>query len=229
MTICREWALVKATPSEARVKSLHCRTWTCDCCGEERRRQLMAQAMSGRPNRFITLTCNPRVGNSPSERLQLIAYAWRTYVKRLRREHPDEDIEYMCIAEPHLSGEPHVHILFRGPFIPQNALSAAFAELINSPIVDIRKVKDARFAARYVAKYVTKQPHQFDTCKRYWQSRHFQLPDEREPPVLPLPDVPWRVEMRSVQAVTLELTWQGYAGRQDGHGGLYFRLLGSSP
>jgi len=135
----------------------------------------MAQAASGQPNRFITLTCNPSVEVSPEDRLKVLARAWRLIVKRLRRQHPKRSIEYLAVVEATKRGEPHLHILFRGPFVPQATLSTWMNEIAESPIVDIRRIKNAREVVRYVAKYITKKPAQFGTSKRYWQSVNYQL------------------------------------------------------
>lgn len=180
MTICREWLLHREGPYQAQAKLLTCNSWQCDYCQPNRKRKLLAQSASGNPNRFLTLTINPSEYESPEARCLKLAWAWRTIVKRLRREHPSEPIEYMAVVEATKLGEPHLHILIRGPYIPQHVLSAYMRELVNSPIVDIRKVRKVSDVIRYVAKYITKKPEQFGTCKRYWQSRAYQLDREAD-------------------------------------------------
>lgn len=175
MTICREWSLVNHHPSKTTAICLKCRSWTCEHCRPERRRQLMAQAASGAPNRFITLTINPREPGTPDEHLKMLSHAWRVIVQRLRRRNPKKAIEYLAVVEATKRGEPHLHILFRGPFVKQSVLSTWMNELTGSPIVDIRRIKNTREVVRYVAKYITKQPAQFGTSKRYWQSTNYQL------------------------------------------------------
>lgn len=92
------------------------------------------------------------------------------------------DVAYLCVFEAHKSGEPHLHILFRGRYIPQDWLSEQCAELLNSPRCDIRKVHNQKQAAWYVSKYVGKAPHKFGTNKRYWHTTNYELhsPDEDE-------------------------------------------------
>lgn len=140
----------------------------------------MGKAASGEPTRFLTLTVNPRRGGSPEERCLELAHAWRVLVKRLRRANPSEPVEYLAIVEQTKRGEPHLHILLRSPYIPQAVISAAMSELIDAPIVDIRRIRDPKEVIRYVAKYVTKAPAKLGTCKRYWTSRSYEL-DEEEP------------------------------------------------
>jgi len=214
LTLCREWSLVKATATEAYAKPLKCRSWSCEFCRPERKAQLCARAASGLPNRFLTLTSNPRVGNSPEERLRLLAYAWRLIVKRQRREHPDEEIEYLAIAEETKAGEPHLHILLRSPFIAQAVISAAMKELADAPIVDIRKVRNVHEAVSYVAKYIAKAPKQFGNAKRYWSSQNYEIEDGDYEPLLPLPDQRWQVVRGSLESVVLQWIYEGKLSRQ---------------
>lgn len=141
----------------------------------------MAQAAAGNPNRFITLTINPSVGSNPEHRLRLLARAWRLIVKRLRRQHPQTDIAYLAVVEGTKRGEPHLHILYRGPYIAQRWLSEAMDGIAESPIVDIRRVRDPNQVVRYVAKYITKRPAQFGTSKRYWRTQNYEPPEEPDP------------------------------------------------
>ena len=214
MTLCREWSLVKSAGAEAYAKPLKCRSWSCEFCRPERKSQLCARAASGVPNRFLTLTSNPRWGNSPAERLRGLSHAWALTVKRLRREHPGKEIEYLAIAEETLAGEPHLHILLRSPYIPQPQLSAYMRELIDAPIVDIRVVKNVREAVSYVAKYIAKAPAQFGNAKRYWASKNYELTNEAFDPISPLPDVPWKVERESLEGVIRRWMYEGKATRQ---------------
>ncbi len=94
--------------------------------------------------------------------------ALKILIKRARRKFTKSPIEYLAVFEETKKGEPHLHILMRAPFIPQRWLSETMDELINAPIVDIRKVGAAKNAARYVAKYVGKGPKPFAALKRYW-------------------------------------------------------------
>lgn len=77
MTICREWTLVKTQGTVALAEPLRCRSWTCEICAPERRKRLIAQAIAGAPNTFITLTVNPKHGTSPTHRARLLVAAWR--------------------------------------------------------------------------------------------------------------------------------------------------------
>lgn len=218
MTICREWSLVKLTPEERRSKPLYCRSWNCQTCRPKRKSQLLALAASGEPDRFLTLTVNPNVGNSPEDRLKLLSHAWKVLVKRLRRLHGPRAIEYLAVVESTKRGEPHLHILLRSPYISQRLISDAMRELIDAPIVDIRKIRDARQVVSYVAKYVTKAPEQFGSAKRYWHSGRYELDkdDRKKEPWQPL--FRWEICRQSEHDIVREWMQPGWKTTIDNDG-----------
>jgi len=220
MSICREWSLVKHLPGQRLGKMLLCRSWGCEHCAPLRKRQLMARAASGKPTRFLTLTINPNRPGTPDEHALELANAWRNAVKRLRRLYGLEKVEYLAVFEQHKSGEPHLHVLLRSCYIPQQLISNIMAELIDSPIVDIRKVRDANGAVRYVAKYVTKANVRFGTSKRYWFSRNFEPPPDTDRPTAS-PDEPrWTVSQQHLYSILQDWTQDGFACKADGKGGI---------
>lgn len=152
----------------------NCNAWTCDVCRPKRRKRLIAEVLSGRPNRFITITCRENQFASPDIGARELAYAWKRVVQRWRRLKPGNKCQYFCVMEAQVNGWPHIHIAWRGPWIDQPWLKAQMAELINSPHVDVRLIRDQQKVAWYVAKYVGKSPHKFTTSKRYWCSRDYR-------------------------------------------------------
>lgn len=215
MSFCGEWSLVKLEATERRVKPLRCRSWGCEYCQPKRREQLMATAASGLPNRFLTLTVNPDVGESPEERLHLLAHAWRVTVQRLRRRYGNDQINYFAVVEETKRGEPHLHILLRSPYIPHQFISDCMAELIQAPIIDIRKIKTIRDAVTYVAKYIAKAPAQFGAAKRYWSSRNWEVGKDEHKSALPLSYIRWEIDRRSIHEILHEWFNQGFAGKHD--------------
>lgn len=188
----------------------------------------MAKAASGAPERFLTLTANPAVGSDPDERLLMLARAWRIVVQRLRRRFPGQAVQYLAVVEATKRGEPHLHILLRSPWIPQSFLSACMAEIMDSPIVDIRQVRNQREVIRYVAKYITKAPHHFGTCKRYWSSQGWELgADTREGRKELLPGT-WQVLQKCMFEVLNDWYHEGYAGRLD-HGDTIYAVHINGP
>ncbi len=216
MTICREWVLVKHSPEERHAKLLVCRSWNCEYCRPLRRSRLMAQASGGEPNRFLTLTINPAVGDSPEHRLHMLAYAWKLVVKRLRQTKPTEKVEYLAVVEETKNGEPHLHILLRSSYISQRYLSRCFRELLDSPIVDIRRIRSLQEVVRYVAKYITKAPAQFGKAKRYWASQGYEVHKEGEQDPKKASQNPWRLIKESIVTVLQSWIEEGYAPRLEG-------------
>jgi len=210
VSICREWSIVKSEAATRQARVLYCRSWSCAICRPRRRNQLLAKCACGHPTRLVTLTVSSAAGNSPEDRLRNLARAWRVCVQRLRRRYPSTPIEYLAVVEKTKRGEPHLHILFRGPYIPQAYLSAVMEELIASPIVDIRRIYNQRHAIRYVAKYVTKEPEKLGTAKRYWTSQHYEL-DTANKPVRHAPgDTPWLVAHHSLHSILLRWVESGW-------------------
>jgi len=181
----------------------------------------MAMAAAGNPVRFVTLTINPSVGTSPAERLGMLSHAWRTLVKRARRRWPKQTLDYLAIVEATQLGEPHLHILVRGPYMPQKWISSVMRELVNSPIVDIRKIKSLRHVVAYVAKYITKAPAQFGDAKRYWCTQTWEgSKKKKDDPATKEPHF-WTVEGASLLELVARWSFEGWACRADSKGGIY--------
>jgi len=170
----------------------------------------MAQAASGLPNRFITLTASRAAGATDEERRKALSHAWRVIVLRLRRANPTRAIEYFVVTEATKRGAPHLHILFSGPWITQATLSAWMRQLANSPICDIRRIKHQREVVRYVAKYITKKPVQFGDTKRYWQSRGYQLPDPEREAMDNAPNGVWLMDGRTLGRISFDCENTGF-------------------
>lgn len=112
----------------------------------------------------------------------VLAYRITSQVKakQIKRLH------YMAFVEATERGTPHLHILLRTKYIPQQWISQQMAELIDSPIVWMEKIKGPKSAIQYVAKYVVKAPARFGKSRRYWTSRFYQIVTKVRPetPVL---------------------------------------------
>jgi len=174
----------------------------------------MARAAAGEPTRFLTLTVNPSVGHSQEQRLKLLANAWRTAVKRLRRLYPKRPLAYLAIVEQTKAGEPHLHILLRTGYIPQKIISGMMRDLINAPIVDIRKIRNTREVIRYVAKYITKAPAQFGNAKRYWNTQDWEAKQEQQEIDPPVDTTKWSIDRRPLATILLEWIHDGFIPRK---------------
>ncbi len=171
---CGDWSLVKATGSRIEAVTLRCRAWDCPFCYPGRQAQLIALAFSGNPTRFITLTVRPRAGQSPTARARALTRAWPVIVKRACRKYGYKKIDYFWVLEATKRGEPHLHILSRVPWLDQKWLSLQASDILNAPVVDIRKATTPGEVAAYVCKYVGKAPHRFGTVNRYSCTRTWE-------------------------------------------------------
>jgi hypothetical protein len=173
--LCSQWQLVKSDQVSEDVLILPCNMWSCEHCQPKRRWQLKLLAAAGEPNKLLTLTVSQSVGTDPIDRRRLIADAWKKLHKRILRFMKWKSLPYMWFCERTKRGEPHLHILLRCEYIPQQWLSSQMRELLNSPIVDIRQIKGQQGAISYVTKYVTKEPAQFGRAKRYFASHDWRV------------------------------------------------------
>lgn len=119
-----------------------------------RARRMYHRAMSGLRLggnlRFITLTTSLEAVAAGKD----IRRSFRALVMRLRRRNLCSG--YVKVLEFTRAGLPHLHIIMRGPPIPQWWLSEVWAAVHLSPIVDVRAVRGKAGAAGYLAKYMGK-------------------------------------------------------------------------
>jgi hypothetical protein len=208
MSVCGGWSLVRHRAHGTEAITMWCRSWLCVDCAPKRVWKLARFASDGQPTTFLTLTVNPAVGESAGQRAQALSDAFKVLVKRARRKFTKCAIEYLAVFEETKRGEPHLHILLRAPFIPQSWISDTMKELINAPIVDIRRVGQARNAARYVSKYLAKGPKPFANLKRYWSSQGYDLTDPELKKAKAAQDTGWRVWQEPL--FLLVEAWQNY-------------------
>ena len=112
---------------------------------------------------------------TPDAAARQLVHAWRMVVQRGKREKIFKEIQYIAVFEETKKGWPHLHILARTSWIAQAWLADRMQQYANSPIVDVRKVKTKERAAWYVSKYVAKEPHRYQGCKRYWRTHGYDL------------------------------------------------------
>jgi len=178
--LCSEWTILKVRHGKTYAEPLRCRCWSCEECRPRRVAQLKALASEGHPNTFLTLTVNPAFGDDPDDRARKLSRAWRLVRQRAMRKYRYKSLPFLAVFERTKADEPHLHILLRVAWLDQRWLSNQMAELMGAPIVDIRRVTSERGAARYIAKYLGKDPHSFDGCKRYWRSQDWAQPCEAD-------------------------------------------------
>lgn len=176
---CKSRTIAIETKGFLQAFPMRCKAWTCPSCAPKRRKMLIAEAIQGQPTRFVTLTCNPHWYDNPAARGAALAESWRAFVRAYRKDYPSRKLEYLAVLELTKNGEPHLHIIVRGPYISQKRLSTFMAAKMGAPIVDIRLVRGQADVAKYISKYISKRPIRLGTLKRYWRSMGWLTADQR--------------------------------------------------
>ncbi|MEX2135773.1 MAG: hypothetical protein WEB29_02265 [Chloroflexota bacterium] len=154
---CQEDSLAGFAGRTVRVTALRCRRWSCPHCAKRLRRRMVARALagfeSGERVRMLTLT-------SPGDEDFTRSYAelrprWKRFRELLRRRFRRSGFEYFAVIERQQRGHAHLHVLFRGPFIPASWLTYAARKAGFGKIADVRAV--GKQAGAYVAKYLGKE------------------------------------------------------------------------
>lgn len=157
-----------------------CDQWACYCCGYRMRQNLVEEierVTAERPQlrRLLTLTLDPAAAPEDQERQHYyITERWNALRTALTRQYGD--LSYIWVREEQEDGLPHLHILV-DRYIPQEWLSARWAELGGGEIVDIRRIDRVQKAAHYVGKYLTKDALSGfpDGIRRYGSSSDIEL------------------------------------------------------
>lgn len=205
MSYCASTSAVKHADHTTAAVSLRCRSWGCPECAPDRRKQLIAEVLGGSPTTLLTLTIRRTFAPTPAAAAAALARAWRLCRLRLIRKRGLSKLPFFAVFEKHQSGWPHLHILLRTVYIPRQQISAIMAELIDSPVIDIRLLHDRQRAAVYVAKYSVKQPHRFATAKRYWSSRDYDIRPEHPSKTKSILPSPWAHSLDDLQQIARQL------------------------
>jgi len=104
--------------------------------------------------RVLTLTSSP---DSPD-----IHHSFEVFKKRIRRKFGR--FEYLSVKEHTKDGLVHLHICYRGCFMPQSWLSASWNEIHRAKIVYIAKLRSWNLA-KHLARYFIKEGF-----GRFWSS-----------------------------------------------------------
>jgi len=103
------------------------------------------------PTRFFTLT-SPGT-DSPDASYEQFQVRWHRFLAHLSRRWGA--IEYLGVVERQKRGTAHIHVIYRGRFIPYQWLGRAAADAGFGKIADIRKPPST--IATYLVKYLTKE------------------------------------------------------------------------
>lgn len=194
VALCGSGAVVaySASRNQVVVMPALCRSWQCPRCSVVKRAQWADLVVRGKPDRFITLTCDPALFHSPADALQQMRKAWSRLVQKIRKQYGA--FEFVRVWELHKSGYPHIHAAVRSKYIPQDWLSQTWQALGVGKVVDIRKVHNPKYSARYVAKYLGKtvgdMARMLQGTRIITKSRNWAPPEPEDSPAEDLKD--WR-------------------------------------
>jgi len=143
---------------DGETAGFRCNSWDCYCCAHRMRMNLVEELdrlIEERPElrRLLTLTLDPET--APADQEGQHHYLTDRF-NALRTELNDryDGLSYVWIREEGESDNPHLHLLV-DRYMPQSELSEIAARVGLGHVVDIRRV-NARNAARYLTKYLTK-------------------------------------------------------------------------
>lgn len=211
MPYCGQTTLVNDLRTETVAQALTCRSWGCPDCYPDRRRKLIRNAHRGSPTTFLTLTVSATKHPQPNDAAAKLAHAWRLLRLRIMRRWKLKRLPFLAVVEATKLGRPHLHVLLRVKFIPQDWLSRQMDELMGSPIVHIRRITKREQIGAYIAKYCGKCSHKFGNTKRYWQSRDY-APDSKDETRAPTPaSGGWVIEETTIQRLFSELQRAGWS------------------
>ena len=167
---CREWSLVKQIDPAISITPLRCKCWTCEECRPMRKARLVREARAGEPNLFWTLTTWRRAGLCPHKAARDLVNAWRQVRSEYIKKHGLGSLPFLAVFEETKAGWPHLHLVGRCRWLDQRWLSKRMRELIQAPVVDVRRARNAQQVVHYITKYIGKNPWRFVGTKRYWRS-----------------------------------------------------------
>ncbi len=181
--LCSEAISVNQNSKGGKATILTCKRWSCPICHPVNRRKVIRLGKRGKPEKFMTLTVNPHLFDTPDQAARAMRDAFAKLIRLIRKKNPNRTIEYLRVFEKTKLGWPHLHILMRAPWIGQKWLSETWRELSGAFIVDIRAVDNVEKAVWYVVKYIGKELAKFEGVQRWFRSKNWNEPEtDIDPP-----------------------------------------------
>lgn len=153
-----------------------CKRWGCSHCGPRKIAHYGRKVANAEPNRFVTLTVWTEAYENPRDAYDKTRRSLSKLSVRIRKR--IGEWEYFRVLEVTKKGWPHYHLIVRSPYISQAELSSLWADLAQSKIVDIRKIRNKFDTYKYLVKYLGKQFKIPWTDRRVSWSRNFWRPDD---------------------------------------------------
>lgn len=176
--LCSEAILVNQAEKEGHAAVLRCKRWSCELCNPYNHRRIKRACREGRPNSFLTLTCDPQRYETPDQAARDLKRAWVNLRRSMERELGIAQPPFIAIFESTKEGWPHLHICLRMKYVPQEWISETMGRLNGAPVCWIERIQNVKKVAAYVAKYISKAPEAFKGCKRWWRSHDYEVDKE---------------------------------------------------
>jgi hypothetical protein len=163
----------------------------------------MRRLRYAQPNLFATLTTSERTAKTPEEAFARANAAVPILFKRWKRRFPTLRFDYFLVWEKTKRGWPHAHLLLVAPRVAKRWLSRQWLELTGCYIVDLQPIGSIEHAARYLAKYLAKDP-QVPAGHRRWRRSAGFFNTKEEPPIFKMPvKGGWKIQPGSVRSQLL--------------------------
>jgi hypothetical protein len=193
MSVCGHSILATNGSESKRACRRCCGSWWHDPCSKVRKRKVIAQVLSGRPTKFLTLTTQNTGTGNPVDEAERMSRALTIFAKRIARKLKIKKIEYAAFFEATEKGWPHFHIVGRWGFIKWKWLRDEWNSIVGRGSVWIEGPDTPGGVSKYVSSYVGKGAHRFGTLKRYRFTRGYKLPEKHNwKPVLDRDEV-WQL------------------------------------
>lgn len=208
--LCGQGSSVNHTNAGSCVLPRWCSRWTCPECRPIRLKRVIAEIVGGEPTIFLTLTWKVRPGWTPADAARAMQDAWAKYVALYNRREGPKALQYFVVREATKQGWPHMHLAIRAKWVPHHELSEFMEVEIGSPIVRVLKLDGIHRVAAYLAKYLGKGPHQFETLKRYWKTLGWLLPAFAEEGASRRRAGEWYTDPRHWQEIAFDKALRGF-------------------
>lgn len=145
-----------------RIAGNRCKDRWCEACSAEKRRTLLRNLTTKLPVgriRLLTLTLkSSEIGlKSQIDRIYNCFKDLRRRKEFRKRLRGGLFFLEISLNETTKKWHPHLHVLCQGEFLPIKLVRETWHEITgDSYICDVREIKDAQHAVRYVAKYASK-------------------------------------------------------------------------
>lgn len=173
-----------------------CNTYRCPVCGPIKvwrlKKALTNLFQSWKQIRFWTLTMKNDLFETSDEQYKVLMEAWRYFITYVRRSKAltkyQSQFRYVKIPEMHKSGYWHLHVVV-DRYINREILQRIWERIIQEFLnrdshvasIYIELIPNAKKAANYICKYITKSIHDKCPTKRFFStSYHLCIFEKKE-------------------------------------------------